>query len=241
MPIRVIVVGAGGRMGGEVVRLLSQQKDITLVAGVEAVGHPLLGTPIGSGFVVADLKDVLSQTDVVVDFSAPGAAIENVRVCADGGKPFITGVTGFSDIQIQELKNAGKQVPVVYAPNFSVGIAVLNKLVSEAVELLGENYEIHIIETHHKKKRDAPSGTAKMLIATIKAKMKEKQIGVSSIRTGDVVGEHIVIFGGPGERVELIHKAESRVAFAAGVITAIRFIVNRPPGFYSMADILNIT
>lgn len=238
--IKVVVVGICGRMGSEVTRLLSEEKDMKLVAGVEAAGHPLLGTPIGAGFVVSELDGMLDKCDVVVDFSVPDAVVENVRLCAQVGNPFITGVTGFNENQLQELKAAAEKIPVVYAPNFSVGVAVLVRLVGEAAVLLGENYDVHIVETHHRRKKDAPSGTAKMFLETIKAKIGERQIGVSSIRTGYVVGEHIVIFGGPGERVELIHKAESRGAFAAGVITAIRFVQHRPPGFYSMADILGL-
>ncbi|MEO0069131.1 MAG: 4-hydroxy-tetrahydrodipicolinate reductase [candidate division WOR-3 bacterium] len=244
--IKVVVVGACGRMGGEVARLIIEQNDMKLIAGVEAAGHPLLGTAIGSGFVVADLSRFLCPTvdsrqpiaDVVVDFSIPDAVIENVQRCVQAGKPFITGVTGLNETQMQALKTASEKIPVVYAPNFSVGVCVLARLVVEASALLQEDYDVHIIETHHKRKKDAPSGTAKMLLEKIKAKIGEREVGMSSIRTGDVVGEHKVIFGGPGERLELTHKAESRVAFAAGVITAIRFVQNRPPGFYSIADIL---
>lgn len=244
--IKVVVVGACGRMGGEVARLITEQKDMKLIAGVEAVGHPLIGTPIGSGFVVADLSRFLWPTadspqptaDVVVDFSIPDVVIENVQRCVQAGKGYITGITGLNENQMQELKNASEKIPVVYAPNFSVGVFVLARLVVEAAALLQEDYDVHIIETHHKRKKDAPSGTAKMLLEKIKAKIGERKIEISSIRTGDVVGEHKVIFGGPGERLELTHKAESRVAFAAGVITAIRFVQNRSPGFYSIAEIL---
>ncbi len=236
--IKVIVIGACGRMGGEVVRLISEQSDMQVVAGVEAAGHPMLGTPIGSGFVTAQLRDVIDRADVIVDFSVTDAVLENIRICQELGKPFITGVTGFSETQRQRLQKAGSIIPVVVAPNFSLGVAVLTRLAKETARLLGKNYNIHIIETHHRRKRDAPSGTARLLCEVLQKEVQDKPIEISSIRTGDVVGEHTVIFGGPGERIELCHKAESRTAFAAGVVTAIRWIVKQKPGFYSMADIL---
>ncbi|MEO0067636.1 MAG: 4-hydroxy-tetrahydrodipicolinate reductase [candidate division WOR-3 bacterium] len=236
--VKVVVVGFGGRMGGEIARLISLENDIELVGGVEAPSHPLIGKPAGSGAVVSELKDLIEMTDVVVDFSVPEAVGKNLLLCADKNKPFITGVTGLSDKELKELKNAGKRIPVVYAPNFSLGVAVLTKISQETAQLLGPDYDIHLIETHHKRKRDAPSGTAKMLVERIKERIGERGIEIFSIRTGDVVGEHRLIFGGPGERLELIHRAETRAAFAFGVIRAIRWVVSQPPGFYSMADIL---
>ncbi len=238
--LRVVVVGVCGRMGSEVTKLISAQPDIQVAGGVEAAGHQLLGTPIGSGFVTAQLEAVIGQADVVVDFSVPDAVLENIRLCQEKEKPFITGVTGFSEAQHQELRSAGEKIPVVFAPNFSLGVAVLVKLAKQAVRLLGDSYDINIIETHHRRKKDAPSGTARLLAGAIQEETENRHIPISSIRTGDVVGEHTIIFGGPGERIELIHKAESRVAFAYGVITAIRWIVKQKPGFYSMAHILGI-
>jgi 4-hydroxy-tetrahydrodipicolinate reductase len=237
--IRVTVVGCAGRMGGEIIRLLSQQNDIELVGGVEVPGHPDIGKKAGSGVILDNLEGLISQTDVIVDFSTPESVINNIKLSVINHKPFITGVTGFTTEQIETLKDAGKQIPVVFAPNFSVGVAVLSVLVSQAAKFLGSGYDMHIIEIHHKKKKDAPSGTARLLVEEIKAEAGKVPVEVISIRTGDVVGEHQIIFGGPGERVELVHKAESRTAFAFGVISAIRWIRNQSAGFYSMADILN--
>ncbi|MGQ9708400.1 MAG: 4-hydroxy-tetrahydrodipicolinate reductase [bacterium] len=232
--LKVVIVGFGGKMGTEIARLISLQQDLKLVGGVEVQGHSLLGTSAGSGVVVAHLKDVIDASDVVVDFSVPDTVISNVRLCLAARKPFITGVTGFNDNQLQEIKDAGKTIPLVYAPNFAVGIAVLSRIAQESARLLGKGYDINLIEIHHKKKRDAPSGTAKMLLE----KIGVGETNVFSLRIGEVVGEHRLIFGGAGERLELIHRAENRTAFAWGVITAIRWIIGKPAGFYSMSDIL---
>jgi|UniRef100_A0A7V3PS55 4-hydroxy-tetrahydrodipicolinate reductase len=236
--IKVAVVGASGRMGSEIVRLLALEDDLELVGGVEVVGHPQIGTKVGSGAIFADLRHLLNRTDVVVDFSTPESVIENVNLCLTYDKPFITGVTGFTAEQLKIIQDAGRKIPVVFAPNFSIGVAVLSLLASQSAKILGTNYDIHLVEIHHKRKKDAPSGTAKLLLEKIRLAIGDKPVDVISIRTGDVIGEHRIIFGGPGERLELVHKAESRTAFASGVITAIRWVVKQPAGFYSLADIL---
>jgi 4-hydroxy-tetrahydrodipicolinate reductase len=250
----VVLAGACGRMGGEVARMLAACEDMTLVGGVEAFGHPLVGTPLGRGMVVAELVPLLARADVVVDFSVPDAAVEHAGSCAMAERPFVTGVTGLSADQHARLAAAARKIPVVNAPNFSVGVAVLSRLVAEAARSLGSEYDVEVVETHHRRKADAPSGTARLLVKTIQSARSvtgvrhgregsvgaksSGEVGVSAIRTGEVVGEHLVIFGGPGERIELRHKAESRAAFAAGVIAAIRFVQGRKPGLYSMADVL---
>lgn len=237
--IRVALVGCAGRMGSEITRLLSLQNDMELVGGVEVPGHSDIGKHTGVGLIVDDLQVLMKNSDVVVDFSTPESVIKNVKLCISDRKPFITGVTGFTAERIEILKLAASQIPLVYAPNFSVGVAVLSLLVSEVTSILGSNYDIHLIEIHHKKKKDAPSGTAKLLVEQIKTTDPGRAVEVISIRTGDVIGEHRLIFGGPGERLELVHKAESRAAFASGVIWAIRWIIDKPAGFYTMRDILN--
>ncbi|MEO0026176.1 MAG: 4-hydroxy-tetrahydrodipicolinate reductase [candidate division WOR-3 bacterium] len=237
--IKVVIVGCAGRMGNEIRRLLSQQSDIEVVGGVEAPEHPQIGAPVGSGTIVTELSACLTHVDVVVDFSNPVTVVKNINLCAESGTPFITGVTGFSAEQLRTIRDAGRKIPVVWAPNFALGIAVLSRIAMQAAQLLGNEYDIHLIEIHHKKKRDAPSGTARQLTEELELATGKPEIPVISIRTGDVVGEHQIIFGGAGERLELIHKAESRTAFAAGVLTAIRWIIRQPAGFYSMADIIN--
>jgi len=170
------------------------------------------------------------------------------------GKGFITGATALSPAQVKALQESGQQIPIVNAPNFSVGVSVLCTLVAEAESRLGPDYDVEVIETHHRMKKDAPSGTAARLIDILKAgagrarvvhgrqgvvgTKPKYEIGVSSIRTGGVVGEHTVVFGCAGERLELTHKADSRAAFATGVVAAIRFVKGRTPGLYSIEDVL---
>jgi len=252
--MKVIVVGCAGRMGSEVCRLVAEQADMELVGGVEAKGHPSVGTKLGSGVVGADLSAMIADATIVVDFSTPEAMVAHCRLAALTGKGFITGVTGLSAIQTSALEDCGQQIPIVHAHNFSVGVSVLCTLVAEAAIRLGPDYDVEVIETHHRMKKDAPSGTATRLIDTLttgarrasivhgrQGAVGEKpkyEIGVSSIRTGSVVGEHTVVFGCAGERLELTHKAESRAAFATGVVAAVRFLKGRAPGFYTIEDVL---
>jgi 4-hydroxy-tetrahydrodipicolinate reductase len=252
--MKVVVVGCAGRMGAEVCRVLEAEKDIELVAGVESLGHPAIGSPLGSGVVHAELEHIIDSADVVVDFSTPEATMTNVALAAARCKPFVTGVTGFSPAQMLELEACSAKIPVVQSPNFSVGVNALCKLVAEAAALLGPGYDVEIIETHHRQKKDAPSGTAARLVEVLKKSTgrtrvchgrqgvpgakSQDEIGISSVRTGSVVGEHTVVFGTVGERIELTHKAESRAAFATGVVSAVRFLTNRAPGFYTIEDVL---
>lgn len=241
-------------MGREVCRLIAEQPDLELVGGIEAQGHKAVDAALGTGKVETDLGTVIDRADVVVDFSHAEATVANCRLAAAKGRPFVTGVTGLADEQVSSLRECAKQIPVVHAPNFSVGVSVLCRLVAEAARLLGPQYDIEVVETHHRLKKDAPSGTAVRLVDVIKqatgrtsttygrqgmvGAKPEGEIGVSSIRTGSVVGEHTVVFGGTGERLELTHKAESRAAFATGVLAAVRFVSGRRPGFYTLEDIL---
>jgi len=230
---------------------MKASRDMTLAAGVDVAGGVDSCT---RSEVATELAAVIDTGDVVVDFSAPGPVATNARLAALQGKPFVTGVTGFLEPELAVLRECARTIPVVLAANFSVGVGVLTRLATEAAKLLGPDYDIEIVETHHKMKKDAPSGTARQLLDALKAATGRSevvygregmvgpkpagQIGVSSIRTGSVVGEHTIVFGGPGERLELVHKAESRVAFASGVLAAIRFVRTANPGFYGMADVL---
>jgi len=241
-------------MGSEVCSLIAEQTDMKLVGGTEAKGHPAVGTQLGIGTVGADLSAMIASADVIIDFSTAEATVANCRLAALAGKGFVTGVTGLSATQMKALSDCGVQIPVVYASNFSVGVSVLCKLVAEAASRLGPDYDVEVIETHHRMKKDAPSGTAARLVDILNAStgrarvvhgrqgvIGEKpkyEIGVSSVRTGSVVGEHTVVFGCNGERLELTHKAESRAAFATGVVAAARFIRGRAPGFYTIEDVL---
>ena len=252
--MKVIVAGCAGRMGSEVCRLIAEQEDMKLVGGIEAKGHSSVGTKLGSGVVGADLSAMIADATVVVDFSTAEAMVAHCRLTALAGKGFITGVTGLSASQTNALEDCGQQIPVVYAPNFSVGVSMLCTLVAGAASRLGPDYDVEVIETHHRTKKDAPSGTAARLVDILNAgtgrarvvhgrqgvvgEKPKYEIGVSSIRTGGVVGEHTVVFGCAGERLELTHKAESRAAFATGVVAAVRFLKGRAPGFYTIEDVL---
>ncbi len=241
-------------MGSEVCRLISEQADMELAGGVEAEGHPSVGTKLGTGKVGADLRSMIPDANTIVDFSTANNAVANCRLTSLAGKGFITGVTGLSAPQRNALEDCAAQIPVVYAPNFSIGVSVLCTLAAEAESRLGPDYDVEVIETHHRMKKDAPSGTAAKLVDILTAgagrakvvygrqgSVGEKpkyEIGVSSIRTGGVVGEHTIVFGCAGERLELTHKAESRAAFATGVVAAVRFLKGRAPGLYTIEDVL---
>lgn len=234
--INVVIVGACGKMSSAVISTLSHDKSIKIIGGVEAVGHPMLGEPIGVGFIQADLTKLINSADVVAEFAIPEVTLDNIKISAKAKKPYIIGTTGLKDTK--EIKKYCKKIPILMSANFSLGVNTLYNLTKNAAKLL-KDFDIEIIEAHHKMKRDAPSGTAKKLAETIKeARGKKQEIRISSIRAGDIVGEHNVMFIGKGERLELIHRATSRNAFASGVVKAIRFIVKQKPGLYDMKNII---
>jgi 4-hydroxy-tetrahydrodipicolinate reductase len=253
--IKVVIIGVCGKMGSALVSLISEQSDLELVGGVESFGHPQVDAPLGTGKIFADLESVVEYCDVGVEFTTPDASVRHAEIIANFGKCYILGTTGFSTNQMDELKKLSQKIPIFYSPNFSIGVNVLFNLTESAAKLLGDNFDVEILEIHHTQKRDAPSGTAKKLVEMIEkvsgkkkvitertgtGKEKNKdEIGVFSIRSGDTVGEHYVIFGQKGERIELVHKASNRLAFAQGVIRAIRFIRDKSRGFYGMEQILN--
>lgn len=242
-PVRVLLVGAKGRMGQ------------AIAAAAESAGA-LIAAGLDQG---DDLAREIRGCDVVVDFSHPSATEGVHRACLDAGKPLVIGTTGHSGAERALIEKTAKSLPVVLSPNFSVGVNALFWLTREAARMLGEDFDLEIVETHHRLKKDAPSGTAKKL-AEILCEVRKldyaanarhgregligerspKEIGVHSIRAGDVVGDHTVTLAGPGERLELTHKASSRETFAAGALRAARWIVGKPPGLYSMEDVLGL-
>jgi len=235
---KVIIVGVCGKMSSAVVSSIVNEKDIKIIGGIEAAGHPLLGSPIGDGLIQANLSILINKTDVAIEFAIPETTLDNVKVAAKADKPYIIGTTGLTDLN--EIKKYSKKIPILVSANFSLGVNLLYNLTETAAKLLPD-FDIKIVETHHKMKRDAPSGTAKKLVEIIKETRDKKQdVKVHSIRAGDIIGEHNVMFIGNGERLELIHRASSRSAFASGVVKAIRFIVKQKPGFYSMDDALTL-
>lgn len=233
--INTVLVGACGKMSTALVSAIATEEDIKIVAGVEAAGHPQIGMPIGVGFIQDDLRQVIDKSDIVIEFAIPEVTLDNIKIASDAQKPYIIGTTGLKDIDT--LRIYSTKIPILISANFSIGVNVLYKLSKTSAKLL-KDFDVEIIEAHHKTKRDAPSGTAKNLAEIIKScKDKNDEVKIHSIRAGDIVGEHIVMFIGKGERLELIHRATNRNAFATGVIYAIRFLVKQKPGLYTMDDI----
>jgi 4-hydroxy-tetrahydrodipicolinate reductase len=242
-PVRVLLVGAKGRMG-QAIAAAAEAADAVIVAGLDQGD---------------DLEKEIGACDAVVDFSHPRATDAICRVCLGAGKPLVAGTTGHSNEERALLEKAAKSLPIVFSPNFSLGVNALFWLTRKAAEMLGQDFDLEIVETHHRLKKDAPSGTARRL-AEILCEVRNldyaknvvhgreglvgersvAEIGVHSIRGGDVVGDHTVTFAGRGERLELAHKASSRETYAAGALRAARWIVGRSPGLYSMEDVLGL-
>ncbi len=225
-PARVLLIGAAGRMGKTVRDLATKDSKINIVAQCD------LGDPI---------EPAMKNCDLAIDFSHADAIIEICRAALRHNKPLVIGTTGHSQEQRGTIEGAAQSLPIVLASNFSVGVNALFWLTRKAAELLGPDFNSEIIETHHKMKKDAPSGTAKTLAETLKAAQKiGKKIPIQSIREGEVVGEHTVIFSGPGERLELTHRAANREIFAGGALRAAKWVMGKPPGLYSMQNVLGL-
>ena len=225
-PVRVLLIGAAGRMGQTVRDLAQSDPEIEIAAQCD------LGDPIASA---------IRNCDAAIDFSQADAIDEICRVALTNDKALVIGTTGHSQEQRTIIEETARSVPVVFASNFSVGVNVLFWLASKAAEFLGPDFNAEIIETHHRMKKDAPSGTAKTLAEILKAAQKiQREIPIESIREGDVVGEHSVVFSGPDERLELTHRAASRQIFARGALRAAKWIVDKPPKLYSMQDVLGL-
>jgi len=223
-PVRVLLIGAAGRMGKTVLDLAQGDAEIEIAAQCD------LGDSIESP---------MGNCDVAIDFSQADSIDEICRAALKHGKSLVIGTTGHSQQQRKTIEETAHSVPIVLASNFSVGVNVLLWLTQKAAELLGSAFNPEIVETHHKMKKDAPSGTAKTLAEILKA-VRNSEIPIESIREGDVVGEHIIIFSGPGESLELTHRAENRGIFALGALRAAKWIVCKPPGRYSMQDVLGL-
>jgi 4-hydroxy-tetrahydrodipicolinate reductase len=264
--IKVVVTGAAGRMGTQIARLVHATAGMGISGAVErpgaAVGQDagvLAGLgPLGVP-VVDDLARALPGADVVVDFTSHEASARHAELCAERGVPLVVGSTGFTPEAKARVAAAARRIPVVLSPNMSVGVNVLFELVRQAAQVLGDAYDVEIVELHHKKKRDAPSGTAVRLgeVAAealgrdpkdalafarhgIVGERPPWQIGVQTLRGGDVVGEHTVFFCGEGERLELTHRATSREQFARGAVRAAAWIVGKPAGLHDMAAVLGL-
>jgi 4-hydroxy-tetrahydrodipicolinate reductase len=265
--VEVVVAGAAGRMGARIVACLGEARDLRLVAALEAPGHPALGRDAGevagvtrTGVTLtSDAAAALGRDRILVEFSTPEASLEHLRLAVGAGARAVIGTTGFSSSQHEEIAALAKRTAVVLAPNFSVGVAVALKALAIMARALGDEYDVEISEIHHRFKKDAPSGTALRMAEVVAGALgrdlgavavygrqgtpgerSPKEIGILSMRSGDVVGEHTVSFGTLGERLEVTHRAHSRDTFARGALRAVRFLASRPSGLYSMQDVLGL-
>jgi len=250
--INVIVCGGCGKMGSTVARLVRQNENMKLAGIIESPSHPKKGKDWGivtglgeTGIIIKDnLEEIIQNTDQVVEFTNPQVSLKHLEIVSKYKKAMIMGTTGFSSKEIKEINKLAQGIPFLLSPNMSLGVNLLFKLAAETAAALSDDYDIEIVEAHHRFKKDAPSGTAKKLAQEIaKAKrvnLDEVAIDIHSIRSGDITGEHTVMFTALGERLELTHKAHSRDTFAYGTIQAIKFMKGKPPGFYEMKDVLKI-
>ena len=251
----VLVNGALGRMGGIVASEIDASDDLTLAGAVDASGNESIGSSVCGIEVTGDLAAALPGADVAVDFTTPEVTSAFLEACAAAGVAAISGTTGLSHTQIMRAREISGTIPVLISPNMSLGVNLLFRITEDIAGAL-PGFDIEITEIHHNRKKDSPSGTAaKLAGAALKARIganvvhgrqgmigerPAQEIGMHSLRGGDVVGEHTIIFAGEGERVELTHRAHSRRTFAMGTLRAIRFIAGKKAGFYKMADVLGL-
>jgi 4-hydroxy-tetrahydrodipicolinate reductase len=265
--VDIVVAGAAGRMGNRIVACLAGLPGLRLVAALEAPGHAAIGRDAGelagigkAGVSVgADAAAAITHDRVLIEFSVPEASLAHLELVAQNGARAVIGTTGFSAAQRAEIGELAKRAAIVLSPNMSVATNVAFKLLATMAKALGDDYDIEITEIHHRFKKDAPSGTALRMAEVVAEALgrdldqvavygrqglpgerTRPEIGILSLRSGDVVGEHTVSFGTLGERLELVHRAHNRDTYARGALRAARFIAARPPGLYSMADVLGL-
>lgn len=265
---RVAIAGAAGRMGRTLIEAVCLHGEgLQLTGGTVLPDDPFLGADLGTlagraplGVVaVGTLAELQGKFDVLVDFSAPAATMANLAACRAGGKAMVIGTTGLSEEQKQNIAEAATDIPVVFTPNMSVGVNLCLRLLETAARVLGDEVDIEIMEAHHRFKKDAPSGTAlkmgEVIASALGRDLKQvavygregigperdhKTIGFATIRAGDIVGDHTVIFAAPGERIEITHRAGNRMNFARGAVRAAAWLEGRPAGLYSMMDVLGL-
>jgi 4-hydroxy-tetrahydrodipicolinate reductase len=267
MALGLIVCGVGGRMGGAVVRAVGQTAGVQLVAAVDKPGSARVGKDAGEvagagqlGLAVTDeIQPQLKPNTVIIDFTNPEASLGYLRATAKRLTPMVIATTGFNATQLAEIKRLSRRTPTLLSANMSLGVNVLVSLLGQAAKMLGDDYDVEIIEAHHRFKKDAPSGTALALGRSVAETLhrdldkigingrkgivgerSRNEIALLSVRAGDIVGEHTVIFGGIGERLEFIHRAHSRDTFARGAIRAAQWLVKQKPGLYGMQDVLGL-
>lgn len=264
--IKIAIAGTAGRMGKVLIEaVISSELDVNLGVGTVKPDSPFLGWDLGllvgskavGVFTVTDLEDHDESFDVLIDFTTPEASLAHLDLCCRAGKAIVIGTTGFSPAEKQRISTAAQEIPVVFAPNMSMGVNLCLKLIETAAKVLGDEVDIEIVEAHHRYKKDSPSGTALRMgevmaqalgrnladVAVygregVAAERERQTIGFATVRGGDIVGDHTVIFAGLGERIEITHKASSRMTFAKGAVRAAAWLQGRGPGLYSMDDVL---
>ena len=264
---RIAVMGAAGRMGKILIEAVGQADGARLTAAVDRPDSSLIGADAGElaalgkigVTLVGDLNAVLDRFDVLIDFTHPSVTLKNLEVCRQAGKAMVIGTTGFSPEEKQLLNEAARQIPIVFAANYSVGVNLCLKLLDTAARVLGDDVDIEIIEAHHRHKVDAPSGTALRMGEVVADALgrdlqkvavygregqtgarERETIGFATVRAGDVVGDHTVLFAADGERVEITHKASSRMTFAKGAVRAALWLQSQSAGLYDMQDVLGL-
>jgi 4-hydroxy-tetrahydrodipicolinate reductase len=265
--IKAIVAGAAGRMGKRIIHMIHQNSEIVLGGAFERPDYPGVNADAGHvagvgelGVKIAgSLADVIDDGEVLIDFTAPEATLENIRTASPRGLAMVIGTTGITGDMLKEVETLAGNIQCVLAANMSVGVNVMFRIAGEMAQILGEDYDIEILESHHRMKKDAPSGTA-MRLGQILAgavgrdlekvgiyerkgivgERTDQEIGIQSLRAGDITGEHMVMFGGIGERLELIHRSHNRDNFARGAVRAALWVVKQPKGLYDMQDVLGL-
>lgn len=264
--IRIAIVGASGRMGRTLIEAVLQAEDMQLAAALEQAGSPWLGKDAGEfagmlcGVKISDdVEAALQQADCLIDFTRPEGSLQHLALCRRHGVQMVIGTTGFDAAGKQAIQDAAQDIAIVFAPNMAVGVNAVFRLLDVAARILNEGYDIEVIEAHHRHKVDAPSGTAlrmgEVVAAALGRDLEEcavygreghtgerpaTQIGFSTIRGGDIIGDHTVLFAGTGERIEITHKSAGRTPYAAGSLRAARFMRDKKTGLFDMQDVLGL-
>ena len=257
--LRIVVAGAGGKMGQTLIEAVLADPSLRLAAALDARGSAAIGRTMGGVKVGSDARKAIAAGDVLIDFTRPEGTVAHLDACAPLGKAIVIGTTGFSAPLRKAILQAGRRIPIAMSPNFAVGVNAAFKLAEVAARILGSDYDVEIVEAHHRHKVDAPSGTALKLGEIVASALKRNlnkdarhgregdvgarprgEIGFHAIRGGDIVGEHTVIFAGTGERVEVTVRSQSRMTYALGALRAAKFLRGRKAGLYDMNDVLGL-
>ena len=265
--LQIIVAGAAGRMGARIMRAVLDTEGMEPAGAFERPGHPDLGRDAGlaAGLrelgmsLAGSLEEIIEDGEVVIDFTQSEASLRNIEIAAGAGRAMVVGTTGFTPDQMERIGELARGMRLVLAPNMSVGVNLLFKIVGDVARILGPGWDLEVIEAHHRLKKDAPSGTAVRLAEVLAeatgrnmdqagvygrqgmvGQRTDEEIGVLAVRAGDIVGEHTVMFGGVGERIEITHRAHSRDTFARGAVRAAAWVADQVPGIYTMQDVLGL-